>query len=96
MQGKRLKADLLPHRIVLPDFSKWGPGEERKTGYSKKNHSQEMSASWQNIPHVFQFDKADVTMLEKFRKNYSTKVEKQGAKLTFTAILLKLTAEALD
>ncbi len=61
----------------------------------RKITAKTMAESWQSIPHVFQFDKADVTELESFRKKYSKLVEKEGAKLTFTAILLKLTAEAL-
>lgn len=55
-----------------------------------------MTASWQTIPHVFQFDKADVTDLEAFRKKYEKVVEKKGGKLTVTAILLKISAKALE
>ena len=55
-----------------------------------------MTASWQSIPHVFQFDKADVTAVEEFREKYSKKVEKEGGKLTVTAILLKIVAKALE
>jgi len=54
-----------------------------------------MQASWQTIPHVFQFDKADITDLEAFRKKYGKVVEKEGGKLTITAILLKIMAQAL-
>jgi len=54
-----------------------------------------MQASWQTIPHVFQFDKADVTNLEAFREKYGKEVEKAGGKLTITAILLKIMAQAL-
>ncbi len=79
----------------LPDFSKLGPVHREKLDTIRKITARTMAESWQSIPHVFQFDKADVTELEKFRKNYSKFVEKEGAKLTFTAILLKLTAEAL-
>ncbi|MFP4288342.1 MAG: 2-oxo acid dehydrogenase subunit E2 [Bacteroidales bacterium] len=79
----------------LPDFSKLGPIRREKLDTIRKITARTMAESWQSIPHVFQFDKADVTELEKFRKNYSKFVEKEGAKLTFTAILLKLTAEAL-
>jgi pyruvate dehydrogenase E2 component (dihydrolipoamide acetyltransferase) len=61
----------------------------------RKITGKAMSESWQSIPHVFQFDKADVTELENFRKKYSKHAEKEGAKLTVTAMLLKLTAEAL-
>ena len=79
----------------LPDFSKWGNVRREKMDTVKKITAREMTASWQTIPHVFQFNKADVTELESFRKKYSPQVEKQGAKLTFTAILLKITASAL-
>lgn len=79
----------------LPDFSKLGNVRREKMDTIRKITAKAMSGSWQNIPHVFQFDKADVTELEKFRKQYSKLVEKQGAKLTVTAILLKLSAVAL-
>lgn len=79
----------------LPDFSRWGNIRREKMDTIRKITAREMTSSWQSIPHVFQFDKADVTELESFRKKYSPKVEKQGAKLTFTAILLKITASAL-
>jgi pyruvate dehydrogenase E2 component (dihydrolipoamide acetyltransferase) len=48
-----------------------------------------MQASWQTIPHVFQFDKADITNLETFRNKYGKEVEKAGGKLTITVILLE-------
>lgn len=79
----------------LPDFTKWGSITREKMDTVRKITASEMTASWQSIPHVFQFDKADVTDLEEFRKKYSPIVEKQGAKLTLTAILLKITAVAL-
>jgi pyruvate dehydrogenase E2 component (dihydrolipoamide acetyltransferase) len=79
----------------LPDFSRWGSVKREKMDTVRKITASEMAASWQSIPHVFQFDKADVTELDNFRKKYTGKVEKQGAKLTFTAILLKITAAAL-
>jgi pyruvate dehydrogenase E2 component (dihydrolipoamide acetyltransferase) len=79
----------------LPDFSKWGNTRREKMATIRKITAGAMTASWQNIPHVFQFDKADITELENFRNKYSKAVEKEGAKLTVTAILLKLTAMAL-
>ncbi len=79
----------------LPDFSKWGGIRREKMDSIRKITAKVMAESWQSIPHVFQFDKADVTSLEEFRKKYARQVEKKGAKLTVTAILLKLTAEAL-
>jgi pyruvate dehydrogenase E2 component (dihydrolipoamide acetyltransferase) len=79
----------------LPDFSKWGKVRREKIATIRRITGKAMSESWQTIPHVFQFDKADVTELENFRKKYSKHAEKEGAKLTVTAMLLKLTAEAL-
>ncbi|MFN2396200.1 MAG: 2-oxo acid dehydrogenase subunit E2 [Bacteroidales bacterium] len=93
--GKPAGTTALSDDFELPDFSKYGEIKREKMDTIRKITARSMAGSWQNIPHVFQFDKADVTELEKFRKNYSKYVEKQGAKLTVTAILLKLTAMAL-
>jgi pyruvate dehydrogenase E2 component (dihydrolipoamide acetyltransferase) len=79
----------------LPDFTKWGSVRREKMDTIRKLTARAMTESWQNIPHVFQFDKADITELENFRRKYSKQAEKEGAKLTFTAILLKITAGAL-
>ncbi|MFN3555748.1 MAG: 2-oxo acid dehydrogenase subunit E2 [Bacteroidales bacterium] len=79
----------------LPDFSKLGSIRREKMDTIRKITAKSLAGSWQNIPHVFQFDKADITELENFRKEYSRFVEKQGVKLTVTAILLKLSATAL-
>jgi pyruvate dehydrogenase E2 component (dihydrolipoamide acetyltransferase) len=54
-----------------------------------------MSRSWGTVPHVTQHDKADITELEKFRKDYGKAAEKAGGKLTVTAILVRIIAEAL-
>ena len=89
------RADSAPDDYKLPDFSKYGNTRREKMDNIRKITARTMAESWQSIPHVFQFDKADVTELENFRKKYSRQVEKDGAKLTVTAILLKLTAEAL-
>ena len=80
----------------LPDFSKYGDIERQPMDKIRKITAENMTASWQTIPHVFQFDKADVTDLETFRKKYEKVVEKEGGKLTVTAILLKITAMALE
>jgi pyruvate dehydrogenase E2 component (dihydrolipoamide acetyltransferase) len=79
----------------LPDFSKYGSVERKPLNSIRKRIATNMQASWQTIPHVFQFDKADVTNLEAFREKYGKEVEKAGGKLTITAILLKIMAQAL-
>ncbi len=79
----------------LPDFSKWGETYSEEMDSIRKRTAKSMTGSWQSIPHVFQFDKADITSLEDFRKQHGKEVEKQDGKLTVTAILLKIVAEAM-
>jgi pyruvate dehydrogenase E2 component (dihydrolipoamide acetyltransferase) len=80
---------------ALPDFSKWGTVERKPMSATRKKTATHLSYAWATIPHVTQFDKADMTELEKLRHQYAEKVEKQGGKLTITAILLKIVAAAL-
>ncbi|MDP3829616.1 MAG: 2-oxo acid dehydrogenase subunit E2, partial [Ignavibacteriaceae bacterium] len=54
-----------------------------------------LSYAWATIPHVTQFDKADVTDLEKVRKGLTSSAEKEGTKLTITSFLLRIISEAL-
>ena len=81
--------------IPLPDFSKWGDIEAEPFSNVRRITAQRMSASWSTIPHVTQFDQSDVTDLEVWRKAFGKQVEKAGAKLTPTAIILKVAAAAL-
>ncbi len=80
----------------VPDFSQWGPVSREKIKTIRRLTAENVLKSWQNIPHVTQFDEADITNLEKFRKQYQKKAEKEGVKLTVTAILLKITGFALQ
>lgn len=82
--------------VKLPDFSQWGPTTKEQMTTIRKITSKNVSEAWQTIPHVTQFDEADMTSLEKFRKEYGEKVEKAGGKLTVTAILLKIVGFALQ
>lgn len=79
---------------ALPDFSKLGETERVAMSGIRKATSTQMSRAW-TIPHVTQFDKADSTAFDKFRKQYGALAEKAGTKLTPTAILLKITVAAL-
>lgn len=81
--------------IELPDFSKWGEVERKPMGRIRQITADNTTASWQSIPHVTQFDEADVTALDAFRQKNAKTVEKAGGKLTVTAILLKITSMAL-
>lgn len=79
----------------LPDFSKWGEVEREEMSNIRKKTAEHLSYAWSVIPHVTQFDKANITELEKLRKQYSKEVDAAGGKLTVTAILVKIIAEAL-
>jgi len=83
------------HHEPLPDFSKYGAIESQPMSNIRLKTAQHLSNAWQSIPHVTQFDKADITELEKFRKAYAKQAEKQGAKLTVTAMLVKIVTLAL-
>ena len=83
------------HYEPLPDFSKYGTIESQPMSNIRLKTAQHLSNAWQTIPHVTQFDKADITELEKFRKSYAKQAEKQGVKLTVTAILVKIITSAL-
>lgn len=61
----------------------------------RKKTAEHLSYAWATIPHVTQFDKADITELEELRKKFGKKVEAAGGKLTVTAILLKVISAAL-
>jgi pyruvate dehydrogenase E2 component (dihydrolipoamide acetyltransferase) len=61
----------------------------------RRRTSENMTHAWTTIPHVTQFDKADITDVERFRQQYGKRVEAAGGKLTVTAILVKLLATAL-
>lgn len=79
----------------LPDFSKWGEVDMQTMSNVRKKTAEHLSYAWATIPHVTQFDKADITELEKLRKQFAPKAEASGGKLTVTAILLKVIATAM-
>jgi pyruvate dehydrogenase E2 component (dihydrolipoamide acetyltransferase) len=78
----------------LPDFSKYGEVDVKPMSGIRRKTAEHLTAAWQ-APHVTQHDRADVTDLEEFRKTYGSRVEKAGGKLTVTAILLKVCAQAI-
>ena len=84
-----------PAAAPLPDLSQWGEVEVQPMRNVRRVTAERLSAAWATIPHVTQFDKADITELEKLRQKYAKKVEQAGGKLTITAIALKVIAAAL-
>ncbi|BCA92943.1 MULTISPECIES: pyruvate dehydrogenase complex dihydrolipoyllysine-residue acetyltransferase [Halomonadaceae] len=77
------------------DFSQFGEVEEKPMGRLLKMGATNLHRSWLNVPHVTQFDEADITELENFRKAMKAEAEAQGAKLTPLPFLVKACAFAL-
>ncbi|NYS59931.1 pyruvate dehydrogenase complex dihydrolipoyllysine-residue acetyltransferase [Vreelandella salicampi] len=77
------------------DFSQFGEVEEKPMGRLLKMGATNLHRSWLNVPHVTQFDEADITELEAFRKSMKAEAEAQGAKLTPLPFLVKACAFAL-
>jgi pyruvate dehydrogenase E2 component (dihydrolipoamide acetyltransferase) len=80
--------------VALPDFSKWGEIDIVPMSNIRRKTAEHLTQAWQ-APHVTQFDKADMTALEQFRKTYGPRVELAGAKLTVTVALIKFVNLAL-
>ncbi|MEJ2307898.1 MAG: dihydrolipoyllysine-residue acetyltransferase [Gammaproteobacteria bacterium] len=77
------------------DFSKFGETETVELGRIKKISGAHLHRAWLNIPHVTQFDEADITELEAFRKESKQRAENAGINLTFMPFLMKACANAL-
>ncbi|MDP2318867.1 MAG: 2-oxo acid dehydrogenase subunit E2 [Acidobacteriota bacterium] len=80
---------------ALPDFSKWGEVERKAMSGIRRKTAEHLGNAWNTIPHVTQFDKADITNLEAMRKKYRGEAEKAGGNLTVTAVAAKVIATAL-
>ena len=79
----------------LPAFEKWGEIQVEALSNIRAKTAERLSYAWSVIPHVTQFDKADVTELELQRQHLTDLAENAGTKLTITAIILKVLAIAL-
>jgi len=91
--GSGTGLNLLPWPQV--DFSKFGATEAKPLSRIKKISGANLARNWVMIPHVTQFDEADITDLEAFRVQLNKENEKAGLKLTMLAFLLKATVAAL-
>jgi len=77
------------------DFAKFGPVEAKPLTRLQKLSGPNLHRNWVSIPHVTQFDEADITELEAFRKSNTAETEKKGFKLTMLAFLVKACVTAL-
>lgn len=83
--------------LAMPviDFSKFGDIETKPLSRIKKLSGANLHRNWVTAPHVTQFDEADITDLEDFRKSMQSDAEKRGVKLTMLAFLIKASVNAL-
>ncbi len=82
--------------VSLPDFTEFGDVTNRAMDRIQKVTAENMQRSWLNVPHVTQFDEADITELENFRADNKTEMELKGIKITPVAFILKACAYVLE
>ncbi|MFY8273553.1 pyruvate dehydrogenase complex dihydrolipoyllysine-residue acetyltransferase [Pseudoalteromonas sp. SSDWG2] len=94
--GNGAGVDLIPWPKV--DFSKFGEVEEKKLSRIQKLSGANLHRNWVHIPHVTQYDEADITSLEAFRKEQNALAEKKklGVKITPLVFVMKAAAKALE
>ncbi len=94
--GNSVGFDLIPWPKV--DFSKFGAVEEKPLSRIQKLSGSNLHRNWVRIPHVTQFDEADITGLEEFRKEQNALAEKKklGVKYTPLVFIMKAAAKALE
>lgn len=83
----------LPLPVI--DFSQFGATETKPLSRIKKLSGANLHRNWVTAPHVTQFDEADITDLEDFRKSMVADAEKRGVRLTLLAFLMKAVVNAL-
>ncbi len=81
--------------IPAVDFSKFGPIEEVEMSRIKKLSGPALHRSWLNIPHVTHNEEADITDLDKYRKELDTAAKEEGYRVTLLSFLVKASVSAL-
>lgn len=84
-----------PPELPAVDFSKFGPIELRPLGRIRRATAVSVQRSWRLVPHVTQYDEADITDLEAFRKAEAEQAKQRGVRLTLLAFFMKATAATL-
>jgi pyruvate dehydrogenase E2 component (dihydrolipoamide acetyltransferase) len=82
-------------RVPVVDFAAFGPVEIKPLTRIQKISGSRLHASWVNLPHVTQYDLADITELEETRKALKARAETEGVKLTPLAFMLRACALTL-
>jgi len=97
-QGTAAGVPIAGVQVAAPvqiDFSKFGETELQPLNRIRKLSSANLHRSWVTVPHVTQFDEADITELEAFRKSQKPEAERRGVKLTFLPFVVKAVTSAL-
>ena len=100
VKGELAKPRGEAHGFALPispviDFTQFGAIETQPLSRIKKLSGANLHRNWVTAPHVTQFDEADITDLEDFRKSMSDDAIQKGVKLTLLAFLMKAVVNAL-
>jgi pyruvate dehydrogenase E2 component (dihydrolipoamide acetyltransferase) len=84
--------------LAMPvvDFAKYGAIETRPLSRIKKISGANLHRNWVTIPHITQFDEADITEMEAFRKELNAEYAKQNIKITPLAFMIKAVVVALQ
>jgi len=83
-------------RVPVVDFAAYGPIERKPLTRIQKISGPRLHASWVNLPHVTQFDEADITELEQTRANLKQQATERGLKLTPLAFVMRACVQALQ
>jgi len=81
--------------VTAVDFSRYGKTEMRPLSKVKRSTGQNLQRSWITVPQVTQFDEADITDLDEFRRSKMQDAQTQNIKLTYLPFLVKATVAAL-
>jgi pyruvate dehydrogenase E2 component (dihydrolipoamide acetyltransferase) len=93
--GSPAAGSALP-KVSVPDFAQFGPIDIKPIGRVQRISGARLHASWVNLPHVTQFDEADITELEEARRALKAKADSAGIKLTTLAFVVRACVKALQ
>ncbi|MAY15708.1 dihydrolipoyllysine-residue acetyltransferase [Thalassolituus alkanivorans] len=82
--------------VPVVDFAKFGAVSDSPLNNIKRATARAMTTAWLNVPQVTQFDQADITDLENYRKQQNERYARQGIKFSIVPFVLKAIAKALE
>ena len=82
-------------QVAAVDFAQFGPVEVQKLGRIQRISGARLHASWVNLPHVTQFDQADITEIEEARRWLGLRAKQEGVKLTPLAFIVRACVRTL-